>query len=127
MDATLAAAVSAVATRRGLIRDSLAEPLVRAAQRWIAEGLLTAALSLGAQQELLDDIFELSAAGSRFAADYGVSSADYEVVDHLRARGWVTVGSALAQLLTAAGLSGSGRDEHTQAPVPTRYVPLCGM
>jgi methyltransferase (TIGR00027 family) len=89
---------------------------------WLAEGLLTATLPPSAQDRLLDDIDRLSASQSRFAADYGGSNEHHDVADYLRARGWVTVGATLDQLLAAAGLSSSRREERPGAPVSTRYV-----
>lgn len=87
--ATLVAAVRAVATRRGLIRDSLAEPLVRAVG--------TETLPSYIRDRLLNGVNELSAAHSRFAADYDANSEHRDVGEYLRDRGWVTVSATLNQ------------------------------
>jgi methyltransferase (TIGR00027 family) len=123
--------VTPVANRRAVgvdLREDWPAALRRAGfdstrpSAWIAEGLLTATLPSDVHNRLLDDIGELSAAGSRFAADYGVSDEHNDVADYLRARGWVTVGATLDELLAAARLSRSRPDEHADAPIPTRYV-----
>lgn len=89
---------------------------------WLAEGLLTPNLPPDAQDRLLDDIGRLSANESRFAADYDGSSEHHEVAEYLRARGWVTLGATLDQLLAAAGLPGFGGEEDAGAPIATRFV-----
>lgn len=89
---------------------------------WIAEGLPAAFQSPGAQHRLLNNITDLSADGSRFAADYDGHSEQDEIANYLSARGWVTVGSTLADLLAACGLPSLRADEGARAPVPTRYV-----
>lgn len=125
---TPAASRCAVGVDLGDLRQDWPAALLRAGfdstrpSAWIAEGLLVAPLSLDAQHRILDEVSGLSAAGSRFAADYDGSREQTQVVDYLRARGWVTVGSTLAQLLGAAGLSAPRPGERAKAPVPTHYV-----
>jgi methyltransferase (TIGR00027 family) len=124
---------------------------------WIAEGLFIGLLPPDAQDRLVADVTALSAAGSRFAADYvpgsqPLASQEQALADHWRpygfeadlteltypdeqhdpaeylvALGWETVETDLADLFAVTGLPGLRRGDLGSAPVAGRYVTATRM
>lgn len=77
---------------------------------WLAEGVLIGFLPPEAEVRLLDNVVELSAAGSRFAADYGTlndNSPESQELSRRMTRGWQAQGLDM----DIAGLTYPG--EHT--------------
>jgi methyltransferase (TIGR00027 family) len=118
---------------------------------WLAEGVLIGFLPPEAEVQLLDNVNALSAAGSRFAADYGnvggqsddaeqltdrwreygldldIPSLTYsgehtDVAAYLQAHGWDTVRSRLGDLFETAGLAPLDVDAKAGAPASVGFV-----
>ncbi|HEX3722082.1 MAG TPA: class I SAM-dependent methyltransferase [Nitrolancea sp.] len=107
---------------------------------WLLEGLLIGYLPTDAQDHLLNDITELSAPGSRFAADYVLPTSEFgsdmrtvantwrehgldvdlsslffegqrtDVANHLQSQGWESHKSRLRELYNDAGIDGAAFD-----------------